>query len=152
MAKAKLKTQKTKKSVRAFINSISSPTRKRDAEYLLKLMKEITGKRPAMWGPASGPSHAKNGGPSIVGFEDHTYRYASGREVDFFVIGFSARKDTSTLYLMSGYDGFEALLKKLGPHKKGAGCLYIKDIEQVHKPTLKKIIEKGYKAVKKGAV
>ena len=136
MAKAKLKTTKTKKPVSAFIDSIESPTRKRDAKYLLKLMKDITGKRPAMWGP------------SIVGFEDKTYTYASGREVDFFVIGFSARKDTSTIYLMSGYKGFEQLLKKLGPHKRGAGCLYIKDIEKVDKPTLKKIIKKGYTMAK----
>lgn len=136
MPKAKLKTTKTKKSVADFIESIPSPTRKRDAKRLLALMKKITKKKPVMWGP------------SIVGFGDHTYKYPSGREVDFFIVGFSARKDTSTLYVMSKYDDFGDLLKKLGPYKKGAACLYIKDLSKIHEPTLKKIIERGYKAVK----
>ena len=139
MAKAELKTKKTKKSVAAFIDSIPSPTRRRDAAELLKIMKEITKKKPAMWGP------------SIVGFGDHTYKYESGREVDFFLVGFSARKDTSTLYLMSGYEDttMQKLLKKLGPHKRGAGCLYLKDLEQIHRPTLKKLIQRGYQQARR---
>ena len=95
--------------------------------------------KPVMWGP------------SIIGFGDHTYVYPSGREVDFLLIGFSARKDTSTLYVMSGYKdpAMQQLLKKLGPHKRGAGCLYIKDLKKIDKPTLKKIIQRGFESAKK---
>lgn len=137
MKKAKLKIQKTKKSVQKFINSISSPKRKRDAEYVLDLMKRITGKEPAMWGE------------SIVGFDEHTYIYESGREVDYYVVGFSARKDMTTIYIMAGYKEMNSLLEKIGPHKKGAACLYIKDMDKIDKATLSKVIEKGYKMVKK---
>ena len=136
MVKVELKTKKNKKSVKAFIDSIESPKRRADAQYVLSLMKEVSGKKPAMWGDR------------IVGFGDHTYVYKTGREVDFFVIGFSVRKDLTTLYIMPGYQDFGDMLKKLGPHKKGAACLYIRDMDKIHKPTLKKMVQKGYKMVK----
>lgn len=139
MAKAELKTKKNNKSVKAFIESLPSQKRRDDANYVLSVMKKITGKKPYMWGDR------------MVGFDEHTYRYATGREVDYFVIGFSARKDMTTLYIMPGYQDFGELLKKLGPYKKGAACLYIRDMDNIHKPTLEKIIKKGYTHVKKNA-
>lgn len=138
MPKAKLKTTKTKKSVKSYIDAIKSPKRKRDAEHVLELMTKITKEKPAMWGP------------SIVGFGDHTYKYESGREIDFFVIGFSSRKDCTTLYGLYHDNKYDDLLEKLGPYKRGAGCLYIKDMSEIHEPTLKKMIQRGYKAVKSG--
>lgn len=137
MAKAELKTKKNNKSVKAFIESLPNEKRRKDAQYVLSIMKEITGKKPYMWGDR------------IVGFDDHTYKYKTGREVDFFIVGFSARKDMTTLYIMPGYQDFGDLLEKLGPYKKGAACLYIRDMDKIHKPTLKKIIKKGYQLVKK---
>jgi len=137
MAKAKLKTIKNKKSVSVFLNGISDKDKRRDAKKVLALMKEITGKKPAMWGS------------SIVGFDDYHYKYDSGREGDFFMVGFSPRKNNLTIYIMPGYRDHGPLLKKLGPHSLGKSCLYIKRLDDIHIPTLKKIITKGYKDMKK---
>ena len=137
MTKANLKTKKNKKSVSDFLNSISNPVRKRDAKTVLKLMKDITKKKPTMWGP------------SIVGFGEYHYKYESGREADFLRIGFSPRKAALTLYIMPGYQDYGDLLKKLGPHSTGKACLYIRDMEEIHLPTLKKIIARGWKDMEK---
>lgn len=135
MPKAKLKTKKTRKSVDKFVASIKSPKRRQDAEVVLQMMRDVTGDKGAMWGER------------IVGFVDHTYHYKSGRVVDFFMIGFSSGADRTTIYIMSGYKDMAGLLKKLGPHSKGAGCLYLKDLDTIHLPTLKKIMTRGYKGV-----
>ena len=132
-----MKTTKNKASVNEFIDSVDDPIRKRDAKTVLALMKEITGKRPTMWGT------------SIVGFDEYHYKYDSGREGDFFKVGFSPRKQNLTIYIMPGYQDFGALLKKLGPYKTGKSCLYIKNLDDIHLPTLKKIITKGYKDMQK---
>jgi hypothetical protein len=131
------KTQKTKVSVFTFLNSISDESKRKDSKQLAKLMEEVTGEKPVMWGE------------SIVGFGDWHYKYASGREGDFFAVGFSPRKDKLTLYIMPGYQDFGDLLEKLGPHKHGKSCLHIKRLSDIHIPTLKKIITKGYKDLKK---
>jgi len=140
MAKSELKTKKTKRSVTDFLNNISDSQRKKDSKIVLNLMKEVTGKKPVMWGS------------SIVGFGDYHYKYSSGREGDYFMVGLSPRKENLTIYIMPGYQDYGAMLKKLGPHKLGKSCLYIKKLEDVHLPTLRKIIARGYKDMEKYVV
>lgn len=100
-------------------------------------MKQATKAEPKMWGT------------SIVGFGTYHYKYASGREGDWFQTGFSPRKQSLTLYLMGGLDMHQAALKKLGKHTTGVGCLYIKKLGDVDKKVLKEIIAAGAKRLKK---
>ena len=138
MAKAKLKTQKNTRSVSDFLNKIPDPQKRKDAKTILKLMKEVTKEKPVMWGT------------SIVGFGDYHYKYASGREGDWMITGFSPRKQNLTVYIMPGYSfpEYKELLKKLGPHSLGRSCLYIKHLDDIHLPTLKKLIAQGYRDMK----
>lgn len=139
MAKATLKTQKTKKSVSAFLNTIPDPKRRKDAKTVLKLMKEVTKEKPAMWGA------------SIVGFGEYSYTRSDKKTFTWMMLGFSPRKQNLTLYIMPGYTlpKYKALLKTLGPHTTGKSCLYIKDLDDIHLPTLKKLIAEDYKDMKK---
>jgi hypothetical protein len=130
---AELKTQKTRASVAKFIASIEDEKRRKDSRAVLKMMKEITGDKPEMWGPA------------IIGFGSYHYTYASGHEGDWFLTGFSPRKQALTLYIMSGFSKYDALLKKLGKFKTGKACLYIKKLEDVHLPTLEELIRRSVK-------
>ena len=82
-------------------------------------------------------------GSSIVGFGSYHYKYASGREGDSFLTGFSPRKQNLTLYIMAGFDQYEELLKKLGKHTTGKSCLYIKRLENIDLPTLKALIQQS---------
>jgi len=133
MAKAVLKTKKNKASVASFLDTITDPEVKKDTKVILKLMRDVTGKKPVMWGK------------SIVGFGDYHYTYASGREGDWFIVGFSPRKQNITIYIMPGYQDYSAILKTLGPYTKGKSCLYIKPLSDIHLPTLKRLITRGYK-------
>ena len=125
---AELKTKKTKESVTAFLAGVKDEGRRKDSLAMLAILKKITKETPKMWGP------------SIVGFGDYRYKYASGREGVYFLIGFSPRKEALTLYLISGFAPFPDLMKKLGKCKTGNGCLYIRSLEDVHMPTLRKLI------------
>lgn len=125
---AELKTKKTRESVKDFIDAIPDEQRRKDCRTLVKMMKDATGAQPRMWGP------------SIVGFGDYHYRYESGREGDWFVAGFSPRKQDLTLYLMSGFEGRQSLMEKLGKHKTGKACLYIKRLSDVDLGVLEKLI------------
>lgn len=133
---AELKTQKTKASVTDFINGIADDARRKDCRTVLKLMRDATGAPPRMWGP------------SIVGFGDWRYKYASGREGDWFLAGFSPRKDSLTLYLMPGLQAHSARLRVLGKHKTGKGCLYIRQLSDVDPAVLKQLIADGVKAAR----
>lgn len=137
MAQTKNKTIPNKKSVAAFLNSIEDPQRRKDAKAVAKLMKEITGEKAVMWGE------------SIVGYGQYHYKYDSGREGDFLIVGFSPRKANLTIYIMPGYQDYSNLTAKLGPHKLGKSCLYIRKLENIHIPTLKKLIKRGYADMKK---
>ena len=97
------------------------------------MMREITGERPKMWGS------------SIVGFGSYHFKYASGREGDWPVTGFSPRKQALTLYIMTGFEKHGALMKKLGKYKTGKSCLYIKKLEDVDQVTLRKLIVRAAK-------
>ena len=128
---AELKTKKTKASVAAFLDQISDDQRRKDCQRVLKIMKEATGEQPRMWGS------------SIVGFAAYKYRYASGHEGEWPIIGFSPRKNDLTLYIMPGFADYTELMAKLGKHKTGKSCLYIKKLDDVELPVLKKLITKS---------
>ncbi len=137
MAKYELKTKVNKASVAAFLNSVKDPEQRKDAKEIDKIMRQITGQKPKMWGT------------SIVGYGTYTYHYASGQSGDWMRTGFSPRKQALTIYIMPGYSMNMPLLKKLGPYKKGKSCLYIKRLSDIHLPTLKKIIIAGWKDMEK---
>lgn len=128
---AELKTKKTKASVAAFLDKISDEQRRKDCQRVLKIMKEATGEEPRMWGS------------SIVGFGTYKYRYASGQEGEWPIIGFSPRKTDLTLYIMTGFDKFESLMSKLGKYKTGKSCLYIKRLDDLVEPVLKQLISRS---------
>jgi hypothetical protein len=135
---AELKTQKTKASVTEFIKSVPDEKKRKDSEVLLKLFKQVTGEKPAMWGS------------SIIGFGSYHYKSERSRqEGDWPLTGFSPRKQNLTLYIMSGFKNHTDLLKKLGKHKTSVGCLYINKLEDVDLTILKKIIELGFNEMKK---
>jgi hypothetical protein len=131
---AELKTKKTKAGVAAFLNAIDDDQKRKDSKAVAKIMKEITGKSPKMWGT------------SIVGYGSYHYKYASGQEGDWPLAGFSPRKQALTLYIMSGFKEYKPLLKKLGKHKTGKACLYIKKLEDVDEKVLRELIKRSVKA------
>jgi len=133
---AEMKTKPTNESVEKFLNRVSDEERRADCFAVAKIMEEITGEKPKMWGP------------SIVGFGSYHYKYASGREGDWPITGFSPRKKDLTLYLMMGYEKYKDLLEKLGKHSGGKSCLYINRLSDVHVPTLKKVIKASVKDLK----
>jgi hypothetical protein len=133
---AEAKTKPTKVKVTDFLNKLPDTARRDDCYAVAKMMEEITGNKPQMWGP------------SIVGFGTFRYKYASGREGDWPVAGFSPRKQDLTLYLMPGYEKYDELMSKLGKHKTGKSCLYVKRLSDIHIPTLKKLIKASVKDLK----
>jgi hypothetical protein len=128
---AELKTKKTKASVAAFLSKVPDKQRREDCFTVLELMKQATGVEPKMWGG------------SIVGFGSYKYRYESGREGEWPIIGFSPRKGDLTLYIIRGFSEFESLMAKLGKYKIGKSCLYIKKLDDVELPVLRKLISKS---------
>ncbi len=126
---AELKTQVTKASVNKFLEGIRDEKKREDCYQILKIMKRATKAEPKMWGP------------SIIGFGDYHYKYASGRENDWFITGFSPRVQNLTLYMTGGFDG--EVLRKLGKYKTGKGCLYINKLEDVDKKVLSELITKS---------
>ncbi len=128
---AELKTKKNDESVQAFLESVPDERKRRDAFAILELMQEVTGEQPKMWGT------------SIVGFGEYHYKYASGREGDWFVAGFSPRKQNLTLYIMSGFDSYEGLLAKLGKYTTGKSCLYIKKLDDVDPQVLRELVRQS---------
>ena len=132
---AELKTQVTKASVNKFLEGIRDEKKREDCYQILKIMKRATKAEPKMWGL------------SIIGFGDYHYKYASGRENDWFITGFSPRVQNLTLYMTGGFDG--EVLKKLGKYKTGKGCLYINKLEDVDKKVLSELITKSVKNLSK---
>ena len=133
---AELKTKPNKVSVEKFLKSIKDEKKREDSFKVLELMKKITKEEPVMWGP------------SIVGFGKYHYKYASGREGDWFLTGFSPRKQNLTLYIMSGFKRYKELMKKLGKHKTGSSCLYINKLEDIDMKVLKELITESVKYMK----
>ena len=133
---AELKTKKTNLSVQAFINKIVPEQKRKDALVIFDLMEKATGTKGKMWGTA------------IIGFGDRILKYESGRELDWFIMGFSPRKQNFAFYI-SGAVEHQTSLKKLGKYKTGKGCLYINKLEEVNLPVLIEIITNGLKATGK---
>ncbi len=123
------KTVETKASVEKFINAVDDPERRADCKKVAAMMRKATGARAKMWGT------------SIVGFGRYHYKYASGREGEFMLTGFSPRKRDLTLYIMPGFSDFPVLMKKLGKHKTGKSCLYIRSLDDVDEAVLQQLID-----------
>lgn len=123
---AELKTKKTTVSVSAFIDAVENDVRRADAKAVLKLMKDVTGEKPALWGP------------SIIGFG--SYKSPSG---DWPIVGFSPRKANLVLYIMPGFAQYDALMKKLGKHKTGKSCLYLNKLADVDQGVLRELVERS---------
>ena len=135
---SELKTKKNDASVEDFLRSVEDEKKRKDAFAILDMMNAITGEEPKMWGT------------SIVGFGSYHYKYASGQEGDWMLIGFSPRKQALTLYLMSGLGKHQDQLDRLGKHKTGKGCLYIKKLEDVDQEVLKDMIRRSVSEKKMG--
>lgn len=132
-----IKTQPTKSSVSAYFNAITDATRKKECKVIDALMREVSGSKPVMWGE------------SLVGYGSVSMTYASGRTMDWLMMGFASRKAAISLYLTCNLDEFADLLEKLGPHKRGVGCLYIKTLADVDMKVLKQLCLRAKKNAKK---
>ena len=131
MSKAKLKTEKTKIKVDDFLGGIQDEQRRKDCCIISEMMQKATGTEPRMWGS------------SIIGFGDVTLKYESGRELDWFKMGFSPRKQNLTLYGLGISGDQKDLLKKLGKHTTGKGCIYINKLDDVNTSVLQKMMSKA---------
>lgn len=126
---AELKTKETSASVEKFLNSIKEEQKKKDAFTVLEMLKKATKMEPKMWGS------------TIVGFGNYHYKGKSGREGEWFPIGFSPRKQNMTLYFCFGFEAIKEELKKLGKFKTSVGCLYFNKMEDIDASVLKKMMK-----------
>lgn len=133
---AELKTKLNDGSVEDFLNSVEDEQKKKDSIEVLNIMTQITGDDAKMWGS------------SIIGFGNYHYKYDSGREGDWFITGFSPRKQALTLYIMAGFSRYDELLQKLGKYKTGKSCLYVKKLEDIDLNVLKELISSSVKYMK----
>jgi len=125
-----IKTKPTAASVADFINTVQDEQKRNDSFVLMEMMRSASGEEPKLWGN------------SLVGFGTKRYKSpATGREVDWFLIGFSPRKENLSLHFAVGMQKHEAALKKLGKHKTGKGCLYINKLADIDLSVLKGMIE-----------
>lgn len=127
------KTKPTSISVASYLNAIEDPERRRDCKTLSTLMQKVTGCKATMWGT------------SIVGFDKYSYTYASGHSGESCVVGFSSRKGDISVYLLGGYDSADAkaLLAKLGKHKVGKACLYLKSLTGIDMTVLEALVTRA---------
>lgn len=133
---ADYKTKKNDVKVENFLSSVENEKRKEDSFKVLDLMKKITKSEPSMWGP------------SIIGLGHYRYKYASGRENDWFLTGFSPRKQSLTLYIMNGFSHYDEILSRLGKYKTGKSCLYINKLEDVDHVVLEELITESVEFLK----
>jgi hypothetical protein len=137
--KSDLKTKVSDASVSIFLDSIPDSAQRADCSAVFQIMRNATGMAPKMWGN------------SIIGFDSYHYVGRSGREGDWFLIGLSPRKQALTLYVLGGWEHDTQLLGELGKHSLGKGCLYIKRLQDVKVPVLKKLIDLSVKRARKQA-
>ena len=133
---AEMKTKVNDASVEAFLDGVANATRREDAKTVLALMKSVTRKAPRMWGP------------SIVGFDQYHYKYATGREGDMPMMAFSPRAQALTIYLMPAFPEYKSLVKALGKAKVSGSCLHIRKIQDVDVKVLRELVSEGYKHMK----
>lgn len=134
---AKLKTQQNEGSIPEFLNGIENEERKKDCYKLLELLEKWTGESPKMWGN------------SMVGFGSYHYKYESGREGDWFLTGFSPRKQNLTMYITAGFDQYGEIMQELGKYKTGSSCLYVKKLSDIDLKKLQILVEKSVVDMKK---
>ncbi|HKJ02733.1 MAG TPA: DUF1801 domain-containing protein [Longimicrobiales bacterium] len=134
---AEPKTRRTSASVEEFLAGVAHEKRREDCRAVVDLMREITGEEPALWGD------------SLIGFGSYHYRYESGREGDWPLTGVSPRKQSLTLYIMPGFHRYEELMAGLGRYRTGKSCLYVNRLEDLHLPTLRKLIDQSVKHMRK---
>ena len=130
------KTQATTASVDDYIAAIADELKRKDTQTLLDLLKKITSDTPVLWGDG------------IIGFGSYHYQYESGREGDMPLIGFSPRKREFAIYIMSGFEQLQAHLNKLGKHKAGKSCLYIKRLSDININTLSELMKESVAIIK----
>ena len=133
---AELKTKPTGASVSAFLKAIEDDEIRKDSKAIAALMSKATKSKPKMWGAA------------MVGFGSYHYKYASGQEGDWMLTAFAPRDKHITLYIMPGFDGQAALMKKLGKHSGGKSCVHIRRLSDLHLPTLRTLIDLSVKKLR----
>ena len=133
---AEPKTRKNSASVAAFLRK-SELSKRQDCETIIGIMVEATGEKPVMWGS------------SIIGFGSYHYKYATGREGDWLLIGLSPRKQNISIYIMDGFSNYEKLLALLGKHKIGKSCLYISKLADIDIGVLTSLVERSVKNMRK---
>jgi len=133
---AELKTKPTETDVRAFLSTVTDPVRRQDSFTLVELMQEVTGEPPKLWGT------------SIVGFGQYHYKYASGHEGDSCLSGFAPRKNEFSLYITGGFERHKDLMAKLGKHKTGKGCLYVKKLADIDLGVLRELVRRSVQETK----
>jgi hypothetical protein len=129
---AEPKTKPTTASVPKYLDSIEDETRRKDAKALAKLFREVTGLKPRLWGE------------TMVGYGSYDYTYESGHSGTYFLTGFAPRKANLVLYLLDGFDGYDELLARLGPHRSGRSCLYLKRLDQVDTDALRELLQASF--------
>ncbi|RMH39822.1 MAG: DUF1801 domain-containing protein [Deltaproteobacteria bacterium] len=127
-----VKTRPTARDPRAAIAQIDDAERRAEAAQLVEWMEAITGEPPVLWGK------------DIIGFGRYHYRYASGREGDWMRIGFSPRKRALSIYCTTGFDALAAPLARLGPHRRGVGCLYVRRLAEVDPAALRDLLARSW--------
>jgi hypothetical protein len=137
MAKSTNKTTETTASVTGFIDAVADETKRDDSRRLIEIMQELTGHDAKMWGP------------SIVGFGTYHYKYESGREGDAPLVGFSPRKAEISIYLNTEFPDKDKLLQQFGKHRAGAGCIYVKKLQDIDIAVLKKMIKASVDSIRK---
>lgn len=130
---SELKTKKNSGRVEDFLDTIEEETKRQDCYAIMQLMEDVSGDKASMWGDV------------IVGVGSYHYKYASGREGDWFKIGFSPRKQNISIYVPSGFENMQGFLNSLGKHKTNISCLYIKRLSDVDLDVFRQIIETGFK-------
>lgn len=131
MPKDENKTKPTSTSVNYYLAGLEPERRRDDAMAVSAMMRRVTGEIPKMWGE------------SIVGFGNTHYKYESGREGDWFLVGFAPRKTNLVLYIMPGFKEYGPLMKKLGKHKTGKSCLYLNKLADVDMKVLEQLVAKS---------
>lgn len=132
---AQLKTAQNDQDVMAFINTVDNERKKADCLQIMKMMQEITDKDPMMWGN------------SIVGYGSYHYKYKSGREGEWFLTGFSPRKQSLTIYVMGGFSYHTEQLEKLGKYKQSKGCLYINKLDDIDEEVLRVLLQNSVRII-----
>jgi hypothetical protein len=134
---AEIKTKPGQENITDFLNTITPENKKKDAFQLLALFEKITGLAPQLWGGA------------IVGFGKYEYQQRGGQKGEWFLAGFSPRKSNISIYTMAGFEQYESLLKQLGKHKTGMGCLYINKLADIDITVLEQIARSSFEEMKK---